>query len=414
MHTGAARAPTAADPECQRLEHAIAANREECRELAEQRRQYEYQLEVLKERRAQLQQKETQLASKQVELVQELASRRNDGLALAKLPEHILSHILLTCSAPHHDLLLFVSRCARVCRTWRLALMGSIAYGAGLSNLQPHEDGHMTLDDLLCRFGRRTRRLDLRSRVLKMVRTALRDAATAKEDYNRGRLTLSHSLAHSNYSQLVNTLLYRVLHTALLAMPAPISLRCIELARLTPETLDFLAPVMPWSKLKDVNVSHSTLGDAGLKALACLLPKFLEHLDVSDTNCCDEGIKDLAAALPGLPRISSLCCNRNASVGVDGWRILFMVLPELPGLASLQASGCRLSSTAVQVLAQALPRCLSLEILFLNDNNLDDTSKNALRVGWTTSVDGRQRDDHPDLLWIDDDVPVVAVDDSDD
>ena len=90
--------------------------------------------------------------------------------------------------------------------------------------------------------------------------------------------------------------------------------------------------------------NNPLMGDAGMKALAKVLPETLESLYISRTNLGDSGMAELATALPRT-RIKVLDLSAN-QVAEEGWAAFAKVLPQLMKLRRVFAQGNQLGGGA--------------------------------------------------------------------
>ena len=111
------------------------------------------------------------------------------------------------------------------------------------------------------------------------------------------------------------------------------------------------------------------LGDAGLAALAEVLPSSLEFLSLRGTGLGDDGdgLVAIAAALPNLTRLQHLDFSNNSTPGERGWVALLKALPSMPALKHFDARGASSSlrprSKGFSALLVAVPQCPRLEKL---------------------------------------------------
>jgi len=270
---------------------------------------------------------------------------------LEDVPSNILVHILLGCT-PTINLLRHVSRLARVCRGWRQIVLahpdGRAAYGVGAWSAQE------------------------RARVLREVFAALQNLrATAPPP--RGLPAPSPDIKKlSLYNRSIGDGGGRALGAALRSLPRaddpwvrsllrkdslsthPIYVgtdgRGIPLVGVFLSNCDLtpagLAPIAAGlarcdtRRLKTLRVNGNLeLGDAGVAALAAVLPSSLADLYVGSTGCGDAGLTAVAAALPAT-QIQTLDAYDTPAVGEAGWRALADALPSLPQLRVLGLSGC--------------------------------------------------------------------------
>eukprot|EP01045_Picozoa_sp_COSAG04_P005574 COSAG04_NODE_260_length_18679_cov_4.566439_13_plen_368_part_00 len=250
------------------------------------------------------------------------------------LPTKLLEHILLSAQ-PTTNLLRHVAVCARVCPEWRRLVAGVPAYGAALEDralefAQPSAPHPLWPT---CSFGESEQCSGERARVLRTISDGLDNAA------GNGRLDLG--FGNSKIGEEGG----RSLGAALCSLPTP--LRLTELS--VPEcslTAAGLAPIVNAMRrgfaaggLRKLNVSNNTdLRDDGIEAVAGVLPSTLQVLHIFNTGCGDVGMTAVAARLPS--SLALLNCSINPDIGQDGWAALGAALPHLPALAALYANGC--------------------------------------------------------------------------
>eukprot|EP01045_Picozoa_sp_COSAG04_P056691 COSAG04_NODE_26610_length_293_cov_0.381443_1_plen_97_part_11 len=80
------------------------------------------------------------------------------------------------------------------------------------------------------------------------------------------------------------------------------------------------------SQLKELHVDVNDLGDAGMTALAAVLPPTLEVVGFGGVECGDVGMVAIARALD-LTSVTILVCNDNPAVTEAGWTALGAALP---------------------------------------------------------------------------------------
>ena len=228
-----------------------------------------------------------------------------------------------------------------------------------------------------------------RARVLRTISDGLDNAA------GNGRLDLG--FGNSKIGEEGG----RSLGAALCSLPAP--LRLTELS--VPEcslTSSGLAPIVNAMRrgfaaggLRKLNVSNNTeLRDDGIEAVAGVLPSTLQVLHIFNTCCGDVGMTAVAARLPS--SLALLNCSTNPDIGQDGWAALGAALPRLPALAALYANGCSgMGCTGVDALfagagagdgagagagagAEDAPAAPALGALWLLDCNIGDEGGRAL------------------------------------
>jgi hypothetical protein len=276
-------------------------------------------------------------------------------LAFAEFPTQVLRTILLSATT-HDDFITWVSVCARVCSAWRGVVMGSAAYGAGLPR-----------DMLTDAYGTPSReygwhigpgghlgeeRETERDWVLSLIRNGLRQAR---------RLGSAGDLVLKDIKPKIGIQGCLAIGAALQAMPSPLGLRYIKWRSLglTPAVLSpIVAAMRPGSLIVGLQLANNALGDAGVTAMAAVLPPTLKDLDIRRTGCGDAGMQAVAAALPRLTRLQHLYVGCNRDVGEMGWAALAAALPQLPALWTLDATHSPgMGPTGGAAIAAALPRC---------------------------------------------------------
>ena len=362
------------------------------------------------------------------------------------LPTGVLTHILTTATT-HDDLLAHVALCARVHPEWRRAVMGSAAYGRGIvgnSTAQrpqqvealktfmaqaqeellrhdpavalPAGDREATerqlaqLQALVHKIEQMTETAaEGRFRVLREISTALREA---KAD---GKLMLEATGAFAN--AWMGRAGARVLEAAVRALPSPLALTEMSLSgrRLASDGPDgvttfcgLLRDGRLGRQLKKLELWIDEVGDAGVTALAAVLPPTLRTLSVCErVGCGDAGMLALARALP-TTRIDRLTIKGNPAVTEVGWAALGAALPVAgtePHCLSLVASNfgdvgaaalarrlpesrlrgvglcyCGIGDAGARALAAVIPRCPELLILNVQDNPIGPEGRAALEA----------------------------------
>ena len=331
--------------------------------------------------------------------------RRSRRLALKRvrigdLPTSVLTHILTTATS-HDDLLAHVALCARVHPEWRRAVMGSAAYGRGIVGRSAEEGATETA-------------AEERSRVLRKLTTALRQATTD------GKLALP--------AERVGDAGARALEAAVRARPSPLALTDLNLhaCLVTTAGVATIAGLLRDGRLgrqlKSLDVSvNRDLGDAGVTALAAVLPPTLESAGFAKVECGDAGMLALARALD-LTSVGMLVCNDNPAVTEAGWGALGAALPPLrwrgahqsfngcffvradlgdagaaalanrlpeSGIVALLAGCCRIGDAGARALAAVIPRCPQLLAVELRQNPIGADGGRALGVAQAATAAAR-------------------------
>nr|AAP92144.1 leucine-rich repeat protein N5C [synthetic construct] len=136
--------------------------------------------------------------------------------------------------------------------------------------------------------------------------------------------------------------------------------------------------------LRELNLSHNKLGDAGVRLLlqGLLDPGTrLEKLDLNDTDLTEAGVKDLASVLRSNPSLRELSLSTN-KLGDAGVRLLLQGLLD-PGtrLEKLYLEDNDLTEAGLKDLASVLRSNPSLRELNLSDNKLGDAGVRLLLQG---------------------------------
>ena len=333
-------------------------------------------------------------------------------VSITDLPEPALRRILL--GAAHDNLLRHVSGCARVCAEWRRIAMGSVAYGLGLPRKRDEylerEDrdneeerqrwaaaghGEWLPRGYVCGDVYRPHYRpgdDDRARVLRLIEGKLRPSSAPGTivflDEQDGGIGDEGAA---------------VLAAALLSMPR-IRFTGLKLtdSDLSSVGVDALVPALrrPWGfsssqlvggyvGMKELWVGGGSetggggdeftgIGDAGVTALAKVLPPTLEDLDFAYAGCSDVGFLAMVAALPALSRLTVLWCHCNPRVTARGWTAVFRTLPSLPALERLFASGSSMGLEGARALTAAIPECPRLRELCVDANDLPPEAQDAL------------------------------------
>ena len=333
-------------------------------------------------------------------------------VSITDLPEPALRRILL--GAAHDNLLRHVSACARVCAEWRRIAMGSVAYGLGLPRKRDEylerEDrdneeerqrwaaaghGEWLPRGYVCGDVYRPHYRpgdDDRARVLRLIEGKLRPSSAPGTivflDEQDGGIGDEGAA---------------VLAAALLSMPR-IRFTGLKLtdSDLSSVGVDALVPALrrPWGfsssqlvggyvGMKELWVGGGSetggggdeftgIGDAGVTALAKVLPPTLEDLDFAYAGCSDVGFLAMVAALPALSRLTVLWCHCNPRVTARGWTAVFRTLPSLPALERLFASGSSMGLEGARALTAAIPECPRLRELCVDANDLPPEAQDAL------------------------------------
>jgi hypothetical protein len=302
------------------------------------------------------------------------------SVSLCDVPESLLSRILLD-AVTTHDLLRWVGRVAKVCPKWWRIVRRSPAYGLALpQGFRLH--GELAWADY--REGE-----DERARVLRTISERLQDAAA-----DRRHLHLDESYVGDAGG--------RALAVALQAWPAPLALDQVRLRECDLTAAGSVPPIaaalrrgFAGSGLETLALTGNTgLGDAGIVALAAVLPPSLTRLDFQMIGCGNAGMIAVAAALPPLLRLQELNCDDNPLIGDAGFSALAGALPQLPELSYVCASGSTsLGLEGAMAIAAALrpaagggARCLNLGTFDLQDSGIPDSGKQELRGAWQAHV----------------------------
>lgn len=333
-------------------------------------------------------------------------------IGVGDLPAPALRHILLAVQSD--NLLRHVSICARVCAEWRRVVGGSVAYGLGLPRKRDEylerEDrdneeerqrwaaaghGEWLPRGYVCGDVYRPHYRpgdDDRARVLRLIEGKLRPSSAPGTivflDEQDGGIGDEGAA---------------VLAAALLSMPR-IRFTGLKLtdSDLSSVGVDALVPALrrPWGfsssqlvggyvGMKELWVGGGSetggggdeftgIGDAGVTALAKVLPPTLEDLDFAYAGCSDVGFLAMVAALPALSRLTVLWCHCNPRVTARGWTAVFRTLPSLPALERLFASGSSMGLEGARALTAAIPECPRLRELCVDANDLPPEAQDAL------------------------------------
>ena len=366
-------------------------------------------------------------------------------------PTNVLTHILTTATT-HDDLLAHVALCARVHPEWRRAVMGSAAYGLGIVGRSADKGATETAATEALRalniggLSRRAKELGIGEEMLEALQDddepkqalirwlAPRDpGATAAEERSRVLRTVSTALRQAKADGKLDLAETHVgdagavaLEAAVRALSSPLALTELKMTGwlLTAAGMATVAALMRGghlgsSQLKLLNVSGNDLGDAGVTALAAVLPPTLEDFSFTNVGCGDAGMLAMARALPAT-RVELLLCDRNPAVTEAGWTALGAALPttgadrlvvhgnlghagttslaeSLPEstVRSLDLLGCDAGDAGVRALAAAIPRCPQLVALKL-DSTISANGTAALQAaadqrdvsGFTLSLPG--------------------------
>ena len=176
-----------------------------------------------------------------------------------------------------------------------------------------------------------------------------------------------------------------MLGAALQAMPRiPFAELDLDYNQLTAVGVASLVPALrrPWGDggLHGLWLGENSLGDAGVAALAKVLPSTLDLLLLDDTNCGDDGLFALVAVLPTLTRLTQLYC-RNIPATARGWAALIAALPSLPALEHLVLeSNTGLGPEGAAALAVTVPNCPRLQELHLYECELGGQARSRLEA----------------------------------
>ena len=299
--------------------------------------------------------------------------------------EGVLAQILLG-GTQHDDLLQFLGVCAQVSRAWWRVASASPAYGLGLARSQlPNRKGLSGYEG-----GE-----DERTRVLRTISTALRDARLGLEEYGEQRPPGTLDL---DFGRIGNEGA-RALGAALLVLPtsAPrIVNLCLSGCELTSTDAiesvlaamhgEYICCSLRWLSMSD-NPGLGCSGDEShgirLAVLSKALPPTVEKLELSRIGCRDAGMIDLAAELPRLASLLTLNLGGNNRVTAKGWSTLTEALPALRVLQNLRLKHCGIDSSSGRKIANVLPRCaLTLSSFWLAGNLFDEVTMCEMQVAW--------------------------------
>ena len=219
---------------------------------------------------------------------------------------------------------------------------------------------------------------DERSRVLRAITQALEAEGQPSLYFQGPMLDLEYKRIGDAAAAVVGA--------ALQAMPRiPFTKLTLCDDSLTPTGITSLVPALhrPWSDggLRGLRVSDNPLGDAGMAALAKVLPPTLEMLMIDGTGCGDDGLVALAAALPALARLWDLWCQDNRAATARGWVALAGALPSAPALQEVHIAGnTGMGSEGAVALAAAVPNCPRLSHLDVDGCGLEEQAVQALEA----------------------------------
>jgi|EP01046_Picozoa_sp_COSAG06_P000328 hypothetical protein len=241
-----------------------------------------------------------------------MAEAAATAATFASLPASVLRAILLSASS---NLPLQLATVARVHPEWRRVAMTSGAYGSALDSPLPQ---------WLARSSERTR-------VLRDVARALMQLAD-----RGGKLIL--------FGRAIGDRGGHVLAAALAALPSPLALVDVTLTGcgLGPGSASGISTALgrgfSGDGLRTLLLGNNPdLQDAGIVALAAVLPPTLRALSIRNTGCGSAGMVALAAALP--PSLVTLSCSMNGDIAEPGWAALGAALARLR-LTNFVADDC--------------------------------------------------------------------------
>lgn len=296
---------------------------------------------------------------------------------------------ILLCATTHDSTqwsgqgyLKLISVCARVCPQWWHIVRRSAAYGAGLPTHQLPDRFNRHEEPVAVGRDERNRVLREIDRAMGRREVTLFDAKLGEE----GGRALGAALQASSTPLAFATLWISGCDLTATGF-APIAAAVARgFANYPPMDYHWARTVQPETGLVFLRLGENPgLGNAGLRALAGVLPATLICLYVDDTGCGEAGMMALAASLPPLKRLRDLDCSQNPAVGEAGWASFASVLPELPSLREVRArDNPGMGSAGALALAAALPRC-DREVLYelnVRANDIGDEAIAILTAAW--------------------------------
>ncbi len=282
-------------------------------------------------------------------------------------------------SAPHlgencDNLLLWVSRCARVCSGWWFIVRESPAYARGL----PATPVPQIYSEL-----KQTEREWVLRAISQVLRDCVWQGVVCLDDEDGRHIPMLDEGCCA-------------LAAGLNALRGPLALDKLILSyhKLSPIGLLSIVDILRRNsrqfsegpvRLRQLHLTgNPSLRDVGITAVAGVLPPSLTWLGLGNTGCGNEGIVAISAALQAMTLLERLDVSENPAIGDDGWATLATALPQLPALSHLAARGCiGMGAAGALAIAALLPECPSLQTVDLIDNVLDEQTKERLRTAWS-------------------------------
>jgi Ran GTPase-activating protein (RanGAP) involved in mRNA processing and transport len=133
----------------------------------------------------------------------------------------------------------------------------------------------------------------------------------------------------------------------------------LSLNEITPIGVKNLAEVLPFSKIKVLNLSKNLLGDECLIILADKAQNYgassLEKLDVSSSRVSDQGILFFLERIQCFPELRNLkCCDNFVSEKIE--KILIEILEKNKNLVEFSLQGNRVSLCTLNRIKRILLR----------------------------------------------------------